>query len=150
MTNYVRLVKESDQQPIMMYESAFLRSADLEYLDASDQAVVVDHLLAQFSENAAGMITKTMVGISRYLTDGDVRRFLDPIASIMSTSETQDTDWDVHRFLRSEYSTATADVQEAILRRLDMWVAHETMTKNEDGANRLNDTKSYVIDAVPF
>jgi hypothetical protein len=69
---FIKILKESDQDTVFAYETAFFRGRDLKYLNKGDALLAKQHLLSRLQEKPTPKLITALQGVGRYLSLDEV------------------------------------------------------------------------------
>jgi hypothetical protein len=87
--HYVAILKEEGAWSVLLYEAAFFRGKDLQYLQWADQELVKEHVFSRLEQGVPSTrLLRTLEGIGPFLKDSEVSVFLGAIIRGMLSWET--------------------------------------------------------------
>ena len=117
--NFVRIIKEESQGFLFAYGKAFFRASDMTYLVQDDIDITKKYLLARLENDVDGWLA-TISGISPFLVEDDVNKFVDPLVKAVNSRDNQ-SNLNAEKLLIEEGFRAFGITTE-ILKRLDSWI----------------------------
>jgi len=117
--NFVRIIKEESQGFLFAYGKAFFRASDITYLVQDDIDITKKYLLARLENDVDGWLV-TISGISPFLVEDDVNKFVDPLVKAVNSRDNQSS-LNAEKVLIEEGFRAF-EVTTEILKRLDSWI----------------------------
>lgn len=129
---FVTILKEESGYHIHMYEAAFLKCEDLQFLSGEDVAVIVQHLCSKMEKDITEGLLKTMEGIGKFLTVDDVGTFVDTMIQTIIRGKYLKLKTMARDCIENEYEFMADDVQKKFASRLEDWAAHFRKNKQDE------------------
>lgn len=122
---FVKMLKEADGDRITKYRNGFFRAPDLQYLTASAQALVKEHLLSAPAPTHTMDTLKVLAGLGAYLNEADASKWFDPLMQTLLSAATPDF---VKKKTRETFAETVFGTEKAfdtkLLVRINDWVVH--------------------------
>ncbi len=149
---FVSLVRNGDGRTVLLHGSAFFRPGDLSYISNANRAMIKDNFFAQLPAAHTAESIMLLEGIGGQLEVGDVLKWLDPIIkSYTSSSANSATKGLLRDHVLQVITETKPDVDRAIFRRFDDWIAHFKDKLELPGkATLLQSLKDDAIGEIPF
>ena len=84
--NFVKIIKEESDQFLFAYGKLFFRAPDMQYLSANDIEITKNYLLGRLENDIEGWLS-TIAGISKYISDEDVNKLVDPLVRAVNGND---------------------------------------------------------------
>lgn len=149
---FVRVLREEDGKRVLEYGNAFFSPYDLEFLNAQNVAMVREHLIANAPSSHEIASAERLRGIGTYLDTSNVMKWLDPfVRTLASSKKNEDVKERVRSLLINETFRTTKGVDEAISKRLTVWINHFKQNEEKDKSEKINQLKKDIEDLnIPF
>jgi len=149
---FVRVLREEDGERVLDYGNAFFRPSDMEYLTTQNIAMVREHLLGNVPNSQTLISVQRLKGIGKYLESSDVVKWIDPfVRTLVASGIKESVKEKVRNLLIAEIMNTSEDVNEAISKRLNVWIDHFKREGDADDSEVINKLKKDIEDWwLPF
>ena len=144
---YIEILREEAGYKVLTYETEFFRCTDLSFLADAERQVAKTHILSQLERNQSSSLLIALEGISDYLSIDEVDAFVDPLLTLYISNNHKD-------LIKARLHEATGarlfatSVTKAIVKRIDIWIAHSDKKGYSDTAETLRELKAQID--IPF
>lgn len=145
---FVALLKEESGRAVFSYGTAFLRAVDLQYLPASEQELVREHLLSRLKDDPTLRLLDALDGIGLYLREVDVVPFIDSLMRLACTDNPLSSD--SRRVLTEEAARVSPERSAECVTRFLAWQEMYQKRGDEQKAAIVAGIKSAYDEEVPF
>jgi hypothetical protein len=149
--DFPRIIKEESDQFLFSYGKLFFRAADMQYLSQEDIEITKKYLLGRLESDPEGWIS-TLIGIGKYISEGEVNKFTDPLIRIINGVDNEDSGESKKRLIE-ESKTMSNDLQLKVTARLNDWIFAYRRKRNEKAIAKTENIKSSIdpsIGDIPF
>ena len=123
---FVTILREEDGKRVADYRNEFFRADEMRHLSEGDQEMVKEHLIGAVGSTHTGASLQYIAGLAPFLKAKDCVKFLDPfVRTVLSESSIKSGLAKLARDRLLELANWTSvGVDEAMLKRLDVWHLH--------------------------
>lgn len=149
---FVRVLREEDGKQVLDYGNAFFRPSDTGFLNTQNIAMVREHLIGNSPNIHNVASAERLKGIAVYLEGPNVIKWLDPFVRTLVASNTKEPVKEKVRILlvNETYKTSN-EVDEAISKRLNVWIDHFAKNEEPRKSEIINQLKNDIEDLrIPF
>lgn len=132
VARFPSIIRSENDAVIDAYGNRFFRAPDMEFMAPDDKSLVKAHLFARMKRGVDGKVLTMLAGIGSHLQPEDTLKFIDPIARAVLRTKTLDVDA-ATEFLGREQTITTEKMDEALIKRLDVWTRDLTARKDDEG-----------------
>ena len=121
---FIRILKEADEEQVFRYETAFFTGADLNYLSKDEAALVKAHVLARMgrSVNPPIELLDVLIGIGRHLDKKEIVRLTDALLRIVLHSNSDALKTKAHGALIGAFWEIPQAIDANMTQRVDAWI----------------------------
>jgi hypothetical protein len=143
---FIRVIKEESAEIVKTYKLVFFRGEDLQYFPSQEVHLVIRYLLSKSSENRSASFIENITGIGKFLSDSEVKDFIDLYVTPMIANERDNSDEiDIKKFyLDTEYWSMSSEAKKAALSRLNDWIV-VLMKRDDSLAEKLTEIRDYIV-----
>lgn len=146
---FVTVLKEEREEVVFMYETAFLRMPQLEYLTEEERDLIIQHILSRLKKDTQGTLLPILSGIGHFIKEKDVTEYVDPLVRLICSNAKESVKNQASACLTREWLFMKREVDQKVIQRLDDWINHFTGKGLTQYTDKLQSVKG-TLDDIPF
>lgn len=144
MRSYAKILRETHGTLVEIYERKFFLAEHLGWVDADDEALVKEHLIAQLDDPDAALIAAA-AGIGAFLSEEDASVFVDRLVRVSVTKRNQQTGLAAKQLMLDEYANTPRDLDPFIAKRLA-----DGLKRMRREGSMVNRRRTSFVKSMPF
>ncbi len=119
LKKFVRLIKEESGKKITIYEDAFFRAPDMQYLSKGDRDLVKKHLFSTIIDNIEEATLKIMADIGPFLEPHEAAKITHEIIQLLKKGTLNLADINIREYFKNEFILMTQEAQNKVASRVE-------------------------------